>query len=121
MFVSVRVMHCPMPFFDWAGRDLIEYRMKIIIERVYSFATVAERQIVPDVKEKFCYIALDFDIELKKAGESSDEEKTHELPDENITIVGSEVQTYEIGVQTDEALDSFEAGSEVLRCSAAGH
>jgi hypothetical protein len=32
---------------------------------------------------KLAYIALDFDTEMKEAGESSDKEKTNELPDGN--------------------------------------
>merc|ERR1712174_123947 len=39
---------------------------------------------------KLCYIALDFDSEMKLSSESSDKEKTYELPDGNIITVGSE-------------------------------
>merc|ERR1711941_160380 len=48
------------------------------------------RETVRDVKEKLSYIALDFDTEMKAATESSDKEKTYELPDGNIITVGSE-------------------------------
>jgi len=64
--------------------------MKILTERGYSFNTTAEREIVRDVKEKLSYIAFDFDNEMKASSQSSDKEKTYELPDGNIITLGDE-------------------------------
>ncbi|CAJ1401494.1 unnamed protein product [Effrenium voratum] len=75
---------------NFAGRDLTEYLMKLVQAAGTSLSTTAEREIARVVKEQCCYVAENFEDEMKKAESSGACELLHELPDGNELRMNSE-------------------------------
>ena len=72
------------------GRDVTDYLFKILGERGYNFETSAEKENIREVKEKLGFVALDYDLEMKKSEESIEIEKNYELPDGQVITIGNE-------------------------------
>jgi actin len=58
-----------------AGRDLTHYMANLLAEVGSSLGSSSEMEYVKDVKEKFCYVALDYEQEMKLFSESAQGDK----------------------------------------------
>ncbi|CAF1454802.1 unnamed protein product [Adineta steineri] len=75
---------------DFAGRDITNFLIQLLMKRGYGFTTSAERDIARDMKEKLCYIAFDYEKEKLTSMKTSITERSYELPDGQIVRIGSE-------------------------------
>jgi actin beta/gamma 1 len=73
-----------------AGRDLTDFLLKLLTERGLHLGSSAEREIVRDIKEKICYVSLDYENELKETGKSTSVDMQYEMPDGELIIIGNE-------------------------------
>lgn len=81
---------------ELGGKHVTEYLQRLLAERGYS----VEEEIAKDIKEKYCYVAEDYDAEMTKT--KSEIEKSYELPDGQVIKIGDErFRAPEILFQTD--------------------
>lgn len=71
-----------------AGHKLTTYLHKLLQDRGHYFVTNAEYELVREVKEKVCYVALDFEKELQSTEPNPAHNSTYELPDGHIADIG---------------------------------
>jgi len=75
---------------DLAGRDITTYLQRLLRQKGYSFTTTAEKEIVRDIKEKLCYVAINPEKEMILSKKVSGMDKTYMLPDGETISVGIE-------------------------------
>ena len=68
---------------DMGGQHLTDFLTTILAERGYHFTTTREKEMLVELKEKLCYVAIDF-------GNEKQTESAYELPDGTIIHVGNE-------------------------------
>lgn len=69
-----------------AGSNLTTFLAKLLTERGCKFTSYTELDIVRDIKEKLCFVALDYKYTLKNSNVSSE----YEMPDGKRIIIGNE-------------------------------
>jgi len=75
---------------DLAGRDLTDHLGKLLNEVGLNLSSSAEAETVRDMKEKLCYVALDYEAEMETYKNSNQNEKSYELPDGQMVTVGTQ-------------------------------
>jgi len=75
---------------DLAGSDITDYLNKLLIEKGYKLTTHSDREIVKDIKETLCYVAQDFDEEMKTATKGSNIQKDYELANNEVITLDTE-------------------------------
>ncbi|CAI9741794.1 Hypothetical predicted protein [Octopus vulgaris] len=73
------------------GLALRDNLRSILTERGYRYGdSMSENRTLNDIKEKLCYVALDFEQEMQAAKSSKALEKSHEQSDGQIITIGNE-------------------------------
>lgn len=75
---------------DIAGRHINNYLAKLLQLRGYALNRTADQETIRDIKEKFCYTAVDLPLERRLALETTVLLETYELPDGRIIKLGAE-------------------------------
>jgi actin-related protein 2 len=73
-----------------AGRDVTRYLIKLLLLRGYVFNRTADFETVRQIKEKFCYVGFDLELEKRLALETTTLVEKYTLPDGREIRIGAE-------------------------------
>jgi actin-related protein len=95
---------------DLAGRDISQYMERVLHQSGHSMTSSSEKDIVRQMKESHCFVALDYEEQLKLAKDTPMElEKVFDLPD------GNKINLYAERFKVPEVLfDPAIAGRELM-------
>ncbi|ETO14278.1 actin [Reticulomyxa filosa] len=74
---------------DIGGEQLTDYMIKLLSEQGYTFTTVAEKEIVRDIKERLTFVTLNYEDALK-IKKNKIEQRSYELPDGMVIRIDQE-------------------------------
>lgn len=75
---------------DVAGRDVTRQLISLLLRRGYAFNRTADFETVRQIKEKFCYVSYDLELDQKLAEETTVLVESYTLPDGRVIKIGSE-------------------------------
>ncbi|KAA6313443.1 MAG: putative actin beta/gamma 1, partial [Streblomastix strix] len=75
---------------DIGGRNQNEYLERLLTEHGNFFRRASERVVIHDIKEKLCYVTVDYHSEMHTGASSTSIDKTYEMPDGQILTLGNE-------------------------------
>jgi len=75
---------------DVAGRNVTERLVKLLQASGHNFHRSADLDTVRQIKEKFCYVGYDLNIEKKLALDTTTLTKKYKLPDGRVISLGAE-------------------------------
>ncbi|XP_056436727.1 uncharacterized protein LOC130374150 isoform X1 [Gadus chalcogrammus] len=76
--------------FPLAGLDVTLHLTKLLQEQGVCMRTSAELEIVREMKERCCRVALDYEVELAPGGPSAGREMSYTLPDGQVVCLDTE-------------------------------
>lgn len=80
--------------FGFSSAGLLDLQLIFCLDRILTLVVLrnvsGQREIINGVKEQLCFVALDFDQEVKTAASSSSLDKTYKLPDGRDISIGAE-------------------------------
>jgi len=73
-----------------AGRNITRYLIKLLLLRGYAFNRTADFETVRQIKEQYCYVGYDLELEKRLALETTVLIEKYTLPDGRIIKIGAE-------------------------------